>query len=911
MAYRYKRSAAKGKTKAGDGGGPGQELLMHQLFLHHPDGIAVVDNDGKFLVFNDAACGGLGYSRQEFSKLGLIDVAATRRPEELRSDLQQVLREGKAAFEARFRAREGSLRDVQVHLWSAEARGGAASYVVWRDRTEQRCTEEALQHSEETWKRIFEYAPDGYFVTDPAGTILYANRRAEELSRRGPSELAGMNVLDAALLFSGHAAKVRAVLEASARGEPTGPDEFLAVAKDGDRISLEISTYPVVIDGANLILCIARDNREHKRYEESLKRANAKLLALIHAMPDQVFFKDTEGRFVLVNRAVEEFAGRPAADLKGLTNADILPPETAASCDESDRWALESHGPIRVEERIGTEGEGERHFDVIKSAIRDERGGLAGLVLVARDMTERKRIEDALRKSEKFNRDILGSVDEGFLVIDREYRIISANKAYLTQVKLGMEEAIGRRCYEVSHGINRACHELGQDCSVKRTFETGEPSTAMHVHRDRDYDPVYVEIKSYPLKDEAGDTVAAIEIINNVTERKKLEQQLHHAQKLEAVGRLAGGIAHDFNNILTAIMGYGNIVKKQLSDDDPLRHDVAQILESAERAANLTRSLLTFSRKQVIRPCTVNVNDIVSSVEKLLRRVLVEEVEIAVSLSDTDLTVMADRGQLEQVLMNLATNARDAMPNGGVLSIRTDVAVLDREFIRVRGYGKPGTYARIRVADTGVGLDERTKARIFEPFFTTKETGKGTGLGLSIVYGIVKQHSGYITCDSTAAGGTTFDIYLPREKRMPEAPVLKDVGTAAGGTETILVVEDDLAVRRLVKGVLEHGGYSVVEASDGVEALAAYREHRERVSLLLLDVIMPKKNGKEVLQEIRKEWPGAKAIFMSGYTGDLMNGKGIPEEGENFLAKPVLPGALLAKVREALDGAAAAKPQPS
>jgi CheY-like chemotaxis protein len=348
-------------------------------------------------------------------------------------------------------------------------------------------------------------------------------------------------------------------------------------------------------------------------------------------------------------------------------------------------------------------------------------------------------------------------------------------------------------------------------------------------------------------------------------------------------------------------MGYGSIMKMQMSEDDPHKYNLQQMLDAAERAANLTRGLLTFSRKQVISPRPVNVHDIIKDVEKLLRRLIGEDIELNVIPMDGDLTVMADSGQISQVLMNLATNARDAMPEKGCLTISTESVVLDHEFIKKHGYGKLGTYALLSVMDTGTGMDEKAKEKIFEPFFTTKEVGQGTGLGLSIVYGIVKQHNGYITCYSEPGKGTTFKIYLPMIKRKsaqvePTVPL-----PVSGGTETVLIAEDDAAVRTLMKKLLQEFGYTVIEAVDGEDAISRFTENQDRVQLLILDVIMPKKNGKEVYEEIRKDQPEVKVIFSSGYTADFLQKKGVIEEDLICISKPVSPTELLKKVRETLD----------
>jgi CheY-like chemotaxis protein len=368
---------------------------------------------------------------------------------------------------------------------------------------------------------------------------------------------------------------------------------------------------------------------------------------------------------------------------------------------------------------------------------------------------------------------------------------------------------------------------------------------------------------------------------------------------MEAIGTLAGGVAHDFNNILTVITGFANLVQMSIAKNARLRPYVDQVIISAERAAELTQSLLAFSRKQNITLAPRDINSLVRSTAKLLERLLHEDIKLKLQLTDKKVIAEADVTQMDQVLMNLATNARDAMPHGGSLLIRTDVANLDKSFERAHGFGKPGTYVHLSVSDTGMGMDEKTTARIFEPFFTTKEVGKGTGLGLASVYGVVKQHDGYITVTSRPLKGTTFDIYLPmvemREYSAAAGPAVK------GGHETILVVEDDSDVRRLVTQALSDQGYAILEAADGDSAIRAFKKHRRAIGLIIIDVVMPGRNGKEVLDEITRTDPGIKAIFMSGYTGDIVVGKGVKEETVDFLQKPLSVPSLLSKVREVLD----------
>jgi len=414
-----------------------------------------------------------------------------------------------------------------------------------------------------------------------------------------------------------------------------------------------------------------------------------------------------------------------------------------------------------------------------------------------------------------------------------------------------------------------------------------------------------VEKVSVETEDEIGKLAIAFNdmaesLRKKESEKQHLEGQLRHAQKMEAIGTFAGGIAHDFNNILTAIIGYGTVLQMKMEKDNPLRHNVDQILASSERAANLTQSLLTFSRKHVINLRPVRLNEIVRRVEKLLLRLIGEDIELKTILASEELKAMADSNQIEQVLMNLATNARDAMPDGGILTISTGLIEIGDDFSKSHGYGTTGIYALIAVTDTGMGIDEMTKERIFEPFFTTKEVGRGTGLGLSIVYGIIKQHDGYINVYSELGKGTTFKIYLPVTKEEVEEARISAPSTPIGGTETILMAEDDEEVRKFTKAVLEEFGYTVIAAVNGEDAITKFIENKDTIQLLLFDVIMPKKNGIEAYEEIIKINPDIKAIFTSGYSADVIQKKGLIE-GLNFVLKPVGPTKLLRTVKTILN----------
>ncbi|HBA88544.1 MAG TPA: hybrid sensor histidine kinase/response regulator [Geobacter sp.] len=391
-------------------------------------------------------------------------------------------------------------------------------------------------------------------------------------------------------------------------------------------------------------------------------------------------------------------------------------------------------------------------------------------------------------------------------------------------------------------------------------------------------------------------------IVQDVTEQRKMEQQYLHAQKMESIGTLAGGVAHDFNNILTVIAGLGQLTIDKMAQDDPLRPNVAGILEASQRATYLTRELLLFSRKQKTERKPVDLNQVVARMQNFLHRVIGEDIGLKQYPLDTPLPILADSNQLEQVLMNLAVNARDAMPAGGEFALRTERVELHDDFAATYGCGRPGSYALLCVSDTGTGMDKETLERIFEPFFSTKELGKGTGLGLSVVYGIIKQHEGFVTAYSEPGQGSTFKIYLPLSSQAPLDFRAAQEQPACGGSETILLAEDNELVRKLWTAVLSEAGYRVIAAADGEEALLMFGRHAGSIQLLIFDLIMPRMNGREASDEIHKTHPGVKTIFASGYEPDFARQKAELEEDAYLLYKPVLPLELLKKVRCVLDG---------
>jgi len=644
-----------------------------------------------------------------------------------------------------------------------------------------------------------------------------------------------------------------------------------------------------------IILLAIEDVTERKRLEELLTDSEERYRRIFETASDGILLLEkNDGNITDVNLSALEMTGFSEADCIGKNLQEI-----GIAIDLTDFPAimrsLDRNGIINYEDVPVTTKSGQT---ICTDIYLVDRSILAQCNI--RDVSKRKLAEKELLEAlatahqEKNKAEaIIRSMGEGLSIQNLDFTIDYQNNVQ----KDSMGDHIGEHCYRAYENRDHIC----EGCPLALSYQDGEiHKTAQTVTTGTE--TRYFEITASPLRDIHGNIVAGIEVTSDVTALKKLEAQLVHSQKMEAVGTLAGGIAHDFNNILNVIIGYGSLMQEKLAAGSPEEEQLAQVLIAADRAAALTKRLLVFSRKQAVAVKPVNINELIIGLQKFLVRIFKENIEFRLDLAESPLIVLVDAGQIEQVLMNLAVNARDAMPDWGRLTISTEFVTVDQASVAAYGYGTPGAYALISVYDTGHGIDAETQTKIFEPYFTTKGVGAGSGLGLAISYGIVKQHNGYIKVYSEPGHGSVFRIYLP----LTEGAASPDKRTTPpeavkGGTETVLVAEDDAPLRQLVTIVLESVGYTVITAVDGADAITKYMEHRERIGLLLLDMIMPKKNGKAVRDALIKVNPEIKILFTSGYTMDLVTTAELTLPGFDFIHKPYQPVDLLNKVREILD----------
>ncbi len=684
---------------------------------------------------------------------------------------------------------------------------------------------------------------------------------------------------------------------AARTGDPVPERELHLRRSNGEWRVLMVSAAPlprVPGDPVGRAAGVLLDVTERRRAEEDLSRRGQLLRTVIETSPDPVFVKNHESQVLFANPATLRAIGRPVEQVVGHSDREFYEdPSLGIAIEENDRRIMESGVEEVVEEAVPSP-DGERVFLSTKTPWRDSTGRVIGLVGIARDITQRKRVEEALRSSERRFRTLIEHASDMLLLVDGKGTLLFWSPAASEALGWSETEVLGSQSLELVHPDDR-----GAVAKAFRRVAGGGGGSVPHRARMRHRDGGYRLVDGVG-RDLRNDPAVGAVVLNvrDVTEQARTEELLLQSQKLDSIGRLAGGIAHDFNNLLTVILCSVESEGEALDAGKSVaREDIEQIREAGERARELTSHLLAFARRQVIAPATVDLNAMLAGCERLLQRLLGETVRLETSPEPGLWPVRCDPAQMEQVLFNLAVNARDAMPSGGALSIGTSNVHVDP--------GQPdlpaGEWVRLRVRDSGSGMSREVKEHLFEPFFTTKPSGRGTGLGLATVYGIVRQAGGQVRVESDPGKGTTFDVLLPRTRLLDAGSSPRPRATAPGGTENVLLVEDDPGVRHAAARALRSAGYQVIAAADAAAAVEATRAEARPPTLLVTDVIMPDTTGRQLADQLRADQPGLRVLFLSGYAQDVIGPHGVLDAAESFLAKPFTPTSLLSKVRQVLD----------
>ena len=778
--------------------------------------------------------------------------------------------------------------------------------LVFRDQSPERASQKSLEASEERYRSLVENLGVGIAVADPNEQFTFANPAAELIFRVAEHGLEGRNLRE--FVDDTDFQRIRQGTADRREGRRSSY-EICITRSDGDVRRLHVTAVPQV--DANGVFTgtfgTFQDITERYRAEEELARERTLLQALMDTVPDHIYFKDQQSRFILSNKAHAEYYRQAGfAEPFGLTDFDIFSREHAQDAFEDEQRIIRTGEPVidKVERETWTDRP-DRWVSTTKMALRNEAGEIVGTFGVSRDITERRKMEQTLQESEEHFRTTFMNAPFGVFHSTAAGKIISVNGTFARIMGFATPA-------ELIEAVNRTnmAEALYEDPGtrtvvVEEVLRSGDWQRYRMRYRRRDGVIITALLTIRPYAGPGGPSGELEGFLEDVTdrekaeeERQKLQEQLQQSQKMEAVGRLAGGIAHDFNNILTAIYGYCEMGQAKSGPDGQTGELFIQIRKSAARAANLTSQLLAFSRRRVLQPRTINLADLVDDMTNMLKRLLGEDVDVHAHRGSGLWNVSADPGQIEQVIMNLAVNSRDAMPEGGVLTIETSNTRIDAEYVRDHAEAQAGDYVLLAVSDTGHGMDAPTLGRIYEPFFTTKEVGKGTGLGLATVYGIVKQSGGFIYCYSEVGKGTTFKVYLRRAEGEQESPAetARHRTARAAANETILFVDDDEAVRTVASSILQSAGYKVTAAHDGIEALQAVSSFSAPPDLLITDVVMPGLSGVEVARRVNERFPGIRVLYISGYTEDASVHHGILEGGVEFLQKPFTATELLQRV---------------
>ncbi|MEI7637131.1 MAG: PAS domain S-box protein [Syntrophus sp. (in: bacteria)] len=878
------------------------EVKFRLIFDTTLEGIYQSTPEGCYIVVNPAFAHMLGYESpkdlmETVNNIGQQLYADPNRQSEIK---RLLATEGTAeGFEAQLYRKDCSTIWVIINAMTVKnEKGDILCYQGGMiDITDRKQAEDRLRASEAKYSNYTANAPDGVFVANEKGRYLEVNRAACLMTGYREEELLQMSISD---LLSGESlesglANFRKLIET---GKSKGEGQFNH--KDGskrwwfmDAVKLSQTRY----------LGFAKDITERKDVDVQLRKSTQLLQNVIDHSQYFIYAKDLDGRFIMASKSLALFFGQQThEDLLGKTSHDFLPKSTADKHRANDLDVMAQQTHIQFEETVEI-GDGLLTFISTKFPLLDVEGKLYAVCGASVDITERKAMEEALRKSEEKYRGIFDESIAAIYIFDNKKNFIDANQAGLELLGYSREELLNMGITDVDADpviVLPAHQEL---------LSGGRLINYEHKLRRKDGTVVTVLNNSIPLTDTRGNVIGMLSTLLNITDRKRMEEekadleaQIQQVQKMESVGRLAGGVAHDFNNKLGVILGYTEMALDQVDPTLPLHADLEQIRTAADHAADLTRQLLAFARKQTVAPKVLDLNKTVTSMLKMLQRLIGENIHINWQPDANLWPVKVDPSQIDQILTNLCINARDAISDVGKMTIETGKCSFDEDYCAAYTGFLPGEYVLLAVSDNGCGMDKETLSHLFEPFYTTKVVSKGTGLGLATVYGIVSQNNGIIKVYSEPDKGTTFRIYLPRhEGKTKQVQTRGPVEACSRGRETILLVEDDPSILEMTTRMLEKHGYTVLSANVPGAAIRLALERSGEIHLLMTDVVMPEMNGRDLAKNLLSLYPHLKRLFMSGYTADVIAHHGVLDEGVYFIRKPFSIKELAAKVREVLD----------
>lgn len=874
--------------------------LFKDIVDNTPEGILVAESGSKkFFISNKKICQMLGYSREELSNMTVADIHPAESLDYVIKSFEKLLNnEILIINDIPVQRKDGALFNVDIAAYPATIAGKLYLFGIFRENTDRKHIEDALLKNEALINTLFNGTPAGIELLIDRVHIK-VNRAFCKITGYSEEELVGRSTR---MLYADEEEFNRVGTELYGQMNREGQGILESRIKRKDGAVIEVLFYLSPFDPQNIsagVTVTVLDITERKRDEEEIKR----IKVAVDSTSEAIGMSTAGGIHFYQNDAFDRLFGYTADELASLSPKTVYKNKDVA--DEVFAYIMSGkswHGEIEMVDRNG------RCFPVAlrADAVKDENGKVTGLIGVHTDITERKRAEEALRESEEKYRSIFNNAAEGIFQISIVGKLLNAN--------LSFAEILGYSSVEEMMNQNDNIPDFYLNPEDKNFIrnqisEKGLVKGYEFQLKKKNGEKAWASINIHRAIDKTGNMNIVEGTITDISMRKQIEaensrlrEMLLHSQKIESVGRLAGGIAHDFNNMLTAILGNTEMAMQLLDPEGEAYRLLTTVQKAGEGAAALTKQLLAFSRKQIIEPKLLNLNDLIERISKVLITLIGETIVLRLNFYKDIFIIKADPGYLEQIIINLAANARDAMPDGGSLIIETANILIDRAYCENHPYISPGEYVMMAISDTGCGMNDEVKSHLYEPFFTTKEKGKGTGLGLATVYGIVKQNGGTIEAYSEPDKGTTFKIYFPKApEKISDLPAGEFKEKLLDGIETILLVEDHAQVLEFTRDSLMGLGYNVLTAASGEEALKVSDSCTGEINLLITDVILPGMNGRATADALASLRPELRVLYTSGYTAEAIDKQGVLEQGLNFISKPYSGQALAARVREILD----------